>query len=148
MTMPWSAGQYTYATNGHIMVRVPRLEDAPERKDAPKGLGKKTLDEAINVTPKKFFPIPSVSPKYQECPDCGGTGMVKPYGKKIKCDECNGEGKYPLHASIEIGGVNFSDVYLSWIAELPGAEIGPLGPEDPARFRFTGGDGLLMPRRS
>lgn len=30
MCGPFSLGQYSYATNGHILVRVPRLADVPE----------------------------------------------------------------------------------------------------------------------
>ena len=32
------------------------------------------------------------------------------------------------------------------IAVLPNAEIGPFKPTESARFRFDGGDGLIMPR--
>jgi len=32
---PFSAGAWTYATDGHIAVRVPRLEDVAENPAAP-----------------------------------------------------------------------------------------------------------------
>lgn len=35
LKQPWSRGDFTYATNGHIMVRVPRRSDVPENDKAP-----------------------------------------------------------------------------------------------------------------
>jgi hypothetical protein len=32
---PWSRGNYTYATDGHIAVRIPRRQDVLDNKDAP-----------------------------------------------------------------------------------------------------------------
>jgi hypothetical protein len=141
---PWSRGEYTFASNGHIIIRVPRNNDVPERKNAP-GLLK--IDKWFITVPSAWYPIPAVNPKEQPCEECNGKGTHKYRGTLINCEECDGTGKYMRHLAVEIGEAKFSDVYLSWIAELPNAEIGTFGESDPARFRFTDGDGLLMPRR-
>lgn len=140
---PWSKGDHTFATNGHIIIRVPRT-DAPERKNAP---GLSELEHWFKTEPVEWYPIPPVNPKKQPCEECNGKGKHKYQGTFINCEECDGTGEYMRHLGIEIGEAKFSDVYLSWIAELPGAEIGPFKAMDPARFRFTGGEGLLMPRK-
>jgi hypothetical protein len=35
LAVPFSLNRHTYATNGHIIVRVPRRPDIPENKEAP-----------------------------------------------------------------------------------------------------------------
>ena len=40
---PWSAGDWTYATDGRLLVRVPRLDGVPENKNAPKDLEREVL---------------------------------------------------------------------------------------------------------
>lgn len=36
LSVPFSLNEHTYATNGHICVRVPRRPDVPENNKAPK----------------------------------------------------------------------------------------------------------------
>jgi hypothetical protein len=146
---PWSAAENTFASNGYIIIRVQRRADVPERKSAP---SLKALQEWFYKEPKKWFSIPAdMDPKPIEipCAECNGKGKHKYQGSFIECEDCGGEGKYDKHKRIPIGDeAGFSNVYLSWLAELPGIEIAPFGAEEPARFRFEGGDGLLMPMRS
>jgi len=145
---PWSLGDFTFASNGHIFIRVPRDESIPENEQAPKRMGpkKRQINDYLADEPKAWYPIPELHPKEQDCEECGGSGRIDFAGINNRCQECSGKGKTPRHIGVEVGGIPFSDVYLSWIAELPGAEIGPMGPLEPARFRFKGGEGLLMPR--
>ncbi|MBU2537260.1 MAG: hypothetical protein KKH22_02395 [Proteobacteria bacterium] len=184
MRKPWSTGKYSYATNGHILVRVLRRDEIPEREDAPPLYN---VSHLFFKEPRTWLPAPVVSPqKPKECELCGGTGSVfycpecdgegdlefeNKYsrytvtcdtcegsrvvskvvgagddGSKKRCDSCAGLGSRQDHKSVPIGDLYFSDVYLSWIAELPGAEIGLYCLGNPARFRFDGGEGLLMPR--
>ena len=63
---PFSIGEYTYATNGHIMVRVPRIADIPERTDAPSPA---KIEEVFNHRKGDYQPIPAVGPiKTKSCP--------------------------------------------------------------------------------
>ena len=38
--LPWSRGEWTYATNQHILVRVPRLADVEENPQPPRSQSK------------------------------------------------------------------------------------------------------------
>ena len=139
---PWSAGDYTYASNAAIIIRVTRRSTIMENAKAPNGLtlegGKKDINHIMSLAPKKWYSVPEVQIQEMErCCDCLGDGEID----DLPCAECNGTGK------TKIDGISFSDVYLSWIAELPNAKIAPTGFTTPARFKFDGGEGLLMPMR-
>lgn len=148
LTAPWSEGDYTYASNGHILVRVPRIDDPAINERKGVKICGTPLGEYFDKVPEKWYPIPEVHPKEQDCPDCNGKGKFKYKGETVQCEECDGKGRFDRHISDDVGGVLFSDVYLSWIAALPNPSIGPFGATDVARFKFDGGEGLLMPRRS
>lgn len=144
ISKPWSAGKWTYATNGHIIVRVPRIESVPENKDAPKGFtGCQSLEAAFGIRPRKWLDLPTVMPKMEPCESCLGEGKFK----NTPCRGCNGTGQQQTHSRIDMGAADFSDVYLSWIAALPGSKIGPMKHDTFAVFKFDGGMGLLMPMR-
>jgi hypothetical protein len=196
MDKPFSQGDYTYATNGHVIIRIARNNDIPENQKAPKMTA---LDADFNKSITEWFGIPDIGEisetvckecnglgvtficfecegggevcpqtdfnDYDEqmCMSCDGTGtlskdkwlkMAKSVYVKEKpadgetCENCNGTGKMFNDKSISINGVLFSDRYLSWLGELPNCEIGPIDEAAPSRFRFDGGDGLIMPRRA
>lgn len=145
---PFSRGEYTYATNGHIMVRVPRVAGIgeipliknPEKIFAPMPAdGWRTLRVAL----------PPVDPS-KECSYCYGSGFLDDDEGDcgLDCIECNGTGFVVANVSTEIGGVIFDLKYIRMVAELPDIEI-VIGPIDgQSFFRFSGGDGALMPMRS
>jgi hypothetical protein len=66
------------------------------------------------------------------------------------CGFCSGTGKivgidYKL---VEIEVAFYSPKYISWLQSLPGLELDRIPPGvKPLRFRFDGGEGLLMPCR-
>ena len=53
-SVPFSLNGHTYASNGHICVRVPRRLDIPENKEAP------NAEEALpwDFSRVKFAPLP------------------------------------------------------------------------------------------
>lgn len=68
---PWSRGDFSYATNGHIMVRVPRRQDLAVNDAAPdvegRILSKLSFDDLRPITiprlpPLRFFMIESEVP--------------------------------------------------------------------------------------
>lgn len=84
ISRPWSAGDYTYATNGHIAVRVPRMDDAPENEEAPDMARVPWDHETLN----DWEPLPPYDlAGAKDCTLCKGM-------KKARvCHECDGEGE-------------------------------------------------------
>lgn len=146
---PWSTGGHTYATNGHLIVRIPRLADVPENPNAP-DIGK--LFPYAN--PTEWFALADIvlpKTKKADCPECNGDGNFRhedcPDCEGHKCDNCEGAGKIHKMISHKIGLCLFDLKYLLLLKDLPNCKIGPGGELEPAPFQFGGGDGLLMPRR-
>lgn len=132
---PFSQGDKSYATDGHIIVRVSRLKDVEERKDTPDV--EKLFGEAF-VPCDLWEKIPDLpEPVYEQCCGCGGTG----------CGECGGKGKHEVPRVTQIGGQRFQNRYLRMIKELPNHQFHAAAGEAPAIFKFKDGDGLLMPMR-
>lgn len=191
---PFSVGEFSYATCGKIIVRVPRLEGIPERDDAPQ-VDAPPLDGLFFQEPGHWHNLPvvavakevcgpcsgvgkvltcpecegdgevSLSTDYndydeQECKSCRGNGVLseakwKELMRRINanpeatCENCGGSGSVFPGIPVQIGEAVFNDYLLDKLAGLPGpVEIGPFEPLTAARFRFSGGDGLIMPRRS
>lgn len=87
LSEPFSRGQYTYATNGHIIVRVPRIAEDAEAH-WPKI---ETVTDAISHA--ALAPLPRVAvPEPIECPTCRGFGVVRPHilfgGQCEGCKRC------------------------------------------------------------
>jgi sulfatase maturation enzyme AslB (radical SAM superfamily) len=137
---PWSSGDYTHATNGHIMIRVPRRRTVPHNPKAPKG---ERIDQMFSKgrqhEPNDYVPVVAV-----ECPsrtikcDCGCDS---------ECDYCHGKGKYETANDVEVLGLKFSGIYINKIAALPDCRIAVGKRSEAAHFTFTGGEGLIMPLR-
>lgn len=73
-----------------------------------------------------------------ECPICKGDGPPE-------CKTCYGHGTILDSTPVKIGGVDFNSRYIKRMATLPNCEISPTNGSTPARIRFDGGDGLIMP---
>lgn len=139
---PFSAGEFTYATNGHIMVRVPRRPDAMEPTtkfswDAPiKGWDRASYEPLRGSLP----PIEKV-----DCICFDGHAHACP-GCNCVCPKCHGTGQAYPAISAGIGDVPFAIHYVAMLLALPGIEV-TTKPEQrqPLLFRFDGGIGALMP---
>lgn len=83
---PWSIGPWTYATNGHIAIRVPRRPDTPEHPEAPENI----VDLFSRFVSLRFRPLTARVPptNLPPCRVCRGTGWV------VRCRECDGEGTH------------------------------------------------------
>jgi hypothetical protein len=90
MCGPFSFGLYSYATNGHVLVRVPRLADVPEW-DA---LNEKAAVMFDGVGPDIVAALAEIpdfpQPEPETCTVCKGVGKIS------KCPECDGDGEVML----------------------------------------------------
>ena len=152
---PFSKGEWTYATNGHIIVRVPLVaglrEDGPNADKIFENATKGDRPSLILVTPE----LPPLSDAQAvDCDDCDGTGLVHDCPScDCKCEECSGtglcDGASPDKAvSVQIGDVPFACEYIRLVSALPGLRITRPIKEKPWWFSFDGGEGILMPLRA
>ncbi len=160
---PFSRGEWTYATNGHIAVRVARLEEVLDNEKAPNV--EKLFTAAENRTGYQWVDIPEVTVKTFECTCCDG-GWIEYKSEKIACDECDGTGREtksePVRFNCDGTEIGLANIYLDLIKkELPSAQIGLIKeasvlwsaglrkePEPtPVKIKFDGGEGLLMAMR-
>lgn len=139
LKQPFNDKDYTYATNGHIVVRV---EQDPQYDGTVWiDLSKLPFD---HDQIEEWYDMPDM-PEPANCGACGGTGKVS------DCPECDGLKKRHLHfESITYHDYRISLTLLGKLKTLPNVKLGfvPM-PEDttcpPIRFKFDGGCGLLMP---
>lgn len=130
LTEPFSEGEYTYATNGHIIVRVPKCVDTQPHEHMA-GRGPKIF--ADNPC-GELMDIPDLpNPETMKCTEC-----------EHGCAECD-NGWLVKPQRIDLGDSHFQAHYLRLVKSLPNAKISPNGPMNPAPFVFDGGEGLLMP---
>ena len=86
---PWSAGDYSYATDGYMVIRVPRIDGMPETKDAKQRT--EQIDDWLTNSVSSWFNVLPVKPvKLQKCDVCSGAGAVK------YCPGCLGAGRRPI----------------------------------------------------
>jgi hypothetical protein len=146
---PFSCGDWTYATNGHIMVRVPRRPDVGEVKNAP--MAEKLFDQCgptADMRPLPQFEFPEPDPS-EPCATCDGRGTVHDCPDcSCGCEQCGGRGLHTKMVTGAIGKRPFNAKYLKMIAQLPAATVPATqsAGDGPMPFAFGGGgEGLLMP---
>ena len=138
---PYRIGPWVYATNGHMIVRVPS-ESAPhipeyDKKSQPSN-PPAMFEKWLEQVQGEFLCLPTFPPS-DRCFMCGGTGEL--HGDE--CFNCFGSGFEFTYQPMG-DGVGFSLHYLNLIAELPQCRIRTNGLFA-AAFIFDGGQGLLMP---
>lgn len=148
---PFSDDTHTYATNGHILVRVARRADVDENEMTGRT---KRVTDLIDKCPNEFVSLaqytlpdfdmtPRTEMRY--CDECGGSGHEHDC-PHCTCEACDGAGKYEEtvtpKASVEVLGSNFALNYIKAIWALPNLTAAISG--DALVFRFDGGDGALM----
>ena len=174
MRSPFTRGEWTYATNGHIAVRVPKIDGVeilPE-KHIPnlEGLFQSAGDnEFISLPwmpPLKECPLCSGTGIAYECPECDGEGEFEHGTHTYRCKECDGHGQVEYGSTgvsacrhcggtgverfkpVQVSESHFDLFYLRLINGLPGAKFSPgAGQEGMACFVFDGGEGILMPMK-
>lgn len=149
---PFSRDGFTYATNGHIMVRVALRHDVPDvdkkfNQNAPLA----GVDETTFFRPS--FELPPAPTQTGECTLCEGRGFDHDCPDcECVCEICKGEGNVDVEKNIStaVGPTLFALNYVRQILSLAGVEIATLpkkANEKPLLFRFDEGVGALMPLR-
>jgi hypothetical protein len=151
---PFSFDGWTYATNGHVVVRVPKRDDIAENPAAPNDHAAALFDKCAKK--RRYKPAPSfeLSEPFEweeqiECICCASSGRRHHDCPTCKCEckICSGRGKIAIRrfGTVAIGTAYYSSKYISWLQSLPKLELGPPHKKNPLPFRFGGGEGLLMP---
>ena len=150
---PFSRGEFSYATNGHIMVRVPRRSDIGEDSKAP--ATEKVFDDNVadGFEPAPVIKLPDLTEMItkEECQGCEnhiGKGCECEMCQ-CTCDECDGTGEVESESTVSVGikGAIYMRKYIAMLLALPDLEFGPIHKTNPLRFRFNGGEALLQPMR-
>lgn len=143
---PFSIGKFTFATDGRLMVRVPRQDGVPEH-DGPIKNANKPFDKIRESTTfsRPEFAVPSLDD--EECLTCEGHGYEHDCPDcSCRCVKCGGTGI--AKASITYDGINFDAAYFAKVLAIPGVELSSARDGEPLFFRFDGGVGALMPLSS
>lgn len=149
LAKPWSDGEYTYATNGHICVRVPKQDDA-ELDEANRLFSVKINEYLANIPGCNMLPMPkgTLPQRVKDCVVCRGSGQVTcPCCDRpgAECDNCGGMGGYRAPTVEVLPGIIVNAEYFALIHNLPNARIGCHGKGTPVFFEFDDGCGALMP---
>jgi hypothetical protein len=140
---PFSQGDYTYATNGEFLIRVPLRQDVPQRNEPDASRAWPKYEPDAWRCPLAFdFPEPETAlcdecfdGHQHACPDC-----------ECVCEECDGIGEIPVIRCVKLRETLIQEKYARLMLELPELEIEHQPPMmGPVQFRFDGGRGLVMP---
>lgn len=144
---PFSAGDFSYATNGNLMVRIPRLPELPEQDKIAKWDAPLEGIETRTFAPLPHGPIPDVPES--ECEVCSGRGRDHECPDcECICGHCHGSGEARPKTSTTVRGNNYNIRYVAMMLALPGAEPAEKTEEGkPLLFKFDGGVGAIMPLR-
>jgi len=151
---PFCVGDFTYATDGHLLVRLPRDARYPncDKVDPAKFMG---ACEAAAYSRPGAVTLPPLPEKQRvECLACKGRGKEHDCPDcDCECVVCDGAGfvDHEHRTSTDFAGGIFNLKYLRQLLGIPDVEIA-VGSSDqeknrPLLFRFPGGYGALMPCR-
>ena len=126
LSKPWSIGEHSYASDGHILLRIPRSRFYKENPMAPDA---RVLPWDNHLTPTIIPAWPDDEENWRKINAC-------------KEGECFG-------AAFSDDGVLLQVRLVLSIQRLPGIVIEdrPTGFVGPIYFTFDGGDGFIMPMR-
>lgn len=143
---PFSHGEWTYATNNSILVRVPRIACIPDNSDAPDVERIWPKEPAINFRPAVDVKFPAN--KTIEC-DCFRGNVHNCPSCTCICERCGGTGEIIIEAAVYIGKQSITEKDAKLILSLPVLFVAePAGDNPVVQFKFKGGEGLLATLRS
>jgi len=154
---PFTLGQWTYSTDGRVLVRVPAAEyPAESAPKAPKNVETLFSWDHDAITDWLSPTAEMLALEYEECPKCGGYGplVCSECDQTCGCPRCDGDGRIvpgqnSAADAIQLGGVRLNTKYVMLLKSLPGLQFRPRGELEPVLWRADGGAfGYLMPMRS
>lgn len=156
---PFRIGEWTYATDGRVLLRVPASDYPAEEKEKAPKVNKTDFGLCWNhdeLSNEFWQPLPPVEILTEEvrCEQCGGTGLDEcPHCyHESDCLECHSKGMITRQTpnDVMVGQFRFASHYILKIRELTNIQIW-LNPSADchkvASLRFDGGCGYLMPMR-
>jgi len=159
---PFSSRDFTFATDGRVLIRVRRIEGVREAADTDIDVVRiKTIHSFFaKESPGKWVDLPKNDGTWaQDCVDCGGKKVLSiircdecdhliKLEKPIICPHCDGSGKSYNMVRVPFGNRSLNAEYLIKLALLPKVRMCLGGDEtEVVAFTFDGGDGRLMPMR-
>lgn len=149
---PFSWGNFSYVTDGCIMLRLARCGDIPAIDDRAPALNfNAPLDPDCGIPFSiNNLLLPPAPTAKGECQACRGRGTDHDCPEcECVCDRCNGQGDLEVERRISttLNGEFYSLRYIRLISTLPGFKVaeGVTAMMAPLQFRFDGGIGALMP---
>lgn len=143
MKSPFSRGDYSWATDGRILVRVPRRPDIAENPDAP------NVEKFWVDFPQAGWCRPVVrelpTPKKKVCTACGGRGRKHECPEcECTCEECDGLGLHDEKQAVTVGERAVQLHHARMIVGLDWLEIVPPAKTDHLLlFQFEDGQGII-----
>lgn len=152
LSQPFQIDEWVYATDGYLAIRIPASSILDQIAQIDNESYIKTLRDFFSSDPvlKSILAFPE-KPEEKECALCQGEG-IDTYGHcghQAECTSCDGSGQALDDYQVDVGGILFSADVFSRIRGLPNIaiEVNPSHPLKPHRFRFDGGEGVIMPMR-
>lgn len=141
---PFSRGEFTYATNGHVLIRIARLEDVPEVELAPHA-------DAVFIrsSPQEVGPMPALTlppSETEKCIECSEDQPIHDCPEcSCSCDACDNTHEVEVKTSCVINNVFYDAKYIRNLQQLPGLRFALTPPTaEGGRFEFDGGAGYVM----
>jgi hypothetical protein len=140
----FSRGDFSYGSNGWLVIRVNRRRNIPEVYNDGHLTGI-DLDELFEgFTQASFKPLPNLELPRVACVTCFGSGFDPDYPyRQYECVACGGTGLDPVSVSLD-GGLPFHLDSILLINRLPAVESAVVPEKRRLFFRFCGGDGGLL----
>ena len=152
LTTPFSDESHTYATNGKLIVVVPKREEVPVAKEFQEKIIKNTQDFLEKTAGEQTAPFDALLPQEVEatdCEACEGTGRGHPDCPDCECDcnRCSGSGKWKEWKRVRFATFDLSEEYVRIIVTLPDVKIQANVAPDAKfiRLEFNGGVGFVAP---
>jgi len=147
---PFVIGGWLYATDGRIAIRIRTMAADTPSLETPDMVG---LFDTLTPTAVAWLPWPTKHPEATSqipecCPICDGMGWYYTDGESKACIYCDRGGDVEKINDRIVGKAIFAGRYCARISQLPNCFYrDPQREDEVLWFRFSGGDGLLMPMK-